>query len=106
VAITAAVHGMQQIQNVLLKQQQQQTAQIIKNNQVVMLLQDVHGLMLVLVLLSQNAQITQLQQPPMLLNAILKIQHVFQEQLQQQQFHAQQEQLNVQMSLTKQFVHH
>ena len=70
-----------------------------------MLIKDVHGLMLVLVLLSQNVQITQLHQQLMQLNAILKIQHAFQEQLQEQQFHAQQEQLNAQMSLIKQFAH-
>jgi hypothetical protein len=39
----------------------------------------------------------------MLLNAILKIQHVFQEQLQEQQFHAQQEQLHAQMLKIKMF---
>ena len=62
---------------------------------------DVHGLMLVLVLPSQNVQITQLQQLQIQLNVILKIQHVFQEQLQEHQFHAQQEQLHAQMLKTK-----
>ena len=78
-----------------------QHAQDIQFKKVVILRVDVHGLMLVLVLPSQNVQITQLQQLPIQLNVILKIQHVFQEQHLEHQFHAQQEQLHAQMSKTK-----
>jgi hypothetical protein len=52
-----------------------------------MLRVDVLGLMLELVLPSQNVQITQFHQQLMLINAILKIKHVSQEQLQEQQSH-------------------
>jgi hypothetical protein len=61
------------------------------------------GQMLVYVLLLRNVQITQSQLQLMLLNVILKIQLVFQEQLQDQQFHAQQEQFYAQMLKIKMF---
>ena len=66
---------------------------------------DVLGLMLVLVLLSQNVQITQLPQQPMQINVILKTKHVSQEQHQEHQFHAQLEQPLAQVLQTKQFAH-
>jgi hypothetical protein len=84
--------------HVMLQQHHKhQHAQTIHHNRIVMLDQDVLGLMLEFVLHSQNVKITQFQQRLMQLNAILKIQHVFQEQLQDQQFHVQQEHTHVQM---------